>query len=246
MSQWLKNPQLAAQAEALRGNLEKGVSSTTKKLSSGVELARGAINEKVYGDTPAHRVSDYPWRPKMFNLRATLHHGVPGNPVAMAFDPVQRLLAVGTQQGLVKVFGKPGVEVVVNQYPSPIAHLQFAPNDGKLVIVHSGNVIEAVNLSSKRPIGGYALKQDTISCVASLPLSPFVFVGTKQGHVNVFNAANGQMAMYAVSSRTQLDMRHPGCVTGTPPLPQHTISRSSAILTQYQHSRFAPAIQQHY
>jgi len=36
-------------------------------------------------------------------FRCTVHHGIPTQPTCISFDPVQRILAIGSEMGLVKV-----------------------------------------------------------------------------------------------------------------------------------------------
>lgn len=51
-------------------------------------------------------------------------------------DPVQSLLAVGTVQGRLFVFGKPGVQLSWDLgYPSKIRHLAFRAGSGFLVAI---------------------------------------------------------------------------------------------------------------
>ncbi|XP_075153995.1 LLGL domain-containing protein l(2)gl isoform X2 [Haematobia irritans] len=47
---------------------------------------------------------------ELFSYRKTAQHGFPHKPSAMAYDPIAKLMAIGTQTGAIKVFGKPGVE----------------------------------------------------------------------------------------------------------------------------------------
>ena len=48
--------------------------------------------------------------PPHLGLERTLVHGYPYKPTAMAWDPVQRLLAIGTKEGDIRVLGRPGVD----------------------------------------------------------------------------------------------------------------------------------------
>ena len=46
-----------------------------------------------------------------FTVDKTVRHGFPNKAVSMAFDPLQRLLAVGTRFGEVRIFGRPGIDL---------------------------------------------------------------------------------------------------------------------------------------
>lgn len=47
---------------------------------------------------------------ELFAYRKTAQHGFPHKPSALAFDSKSKLMAIGTQNGAIKVFGRPGVE----------------------------------------------------------------------------------------------------------------------------------------
>ncbi|XP_055916623.1 lethal(2) giant larvae protein [Eupeodes corollae] len=47
---------------------------------------------------------------ELFAYRKTAQHGFPHKPSALAFDSKSKLMAVGTQNGAIKVFGQPGIE----------------------------------------------------------------------------------------------------------------------------------------
>ena len=49
--------------------------------------------------------------PPHLGLERTLVHGYPYKPTAMAFDPVQRVLAIGNKEGTIKIFGKRGIDL---------------------------------------------------------------------------------------------------------------------------------------
>jgi syntaxin-binding protein 5 len=184
--------------------------STAGVLDKGVQTAQGKLQDLILTEE-AHRVSEFNWRRAMFKFRGTLHHGIPGAPTCLSFDPIQRLMAVGTEKGLVKLFGKPGVEVVVNQYEGSISHLCFLTNTGKLVLVHKGGSCEGVNVETRRSIGSYVFKGAEVTCLLHVPNTEFVCVGLSSGNVHVLSAA-GKLAIssYRMSGRTNLSTKGSG------------------------------------
>ena len=44
-------------------------------------------------------------------LEKTFIHGYPFKPTAMAFDPVQKVLAIGNKEGCIRLLGKPGIDL---------------------------------------------------------------------------------------------------------------------------------------
>ena len=48
--------------------------------------------------------------PPHFSLEKTLLHGFPFKPTCMAFDPVQKVLAIGNRVGSVRLLARPGID----------------------------------------------------------------------------------------------------------------------------------------
>ena len=165
------------------------------------------------GESGPHRVSHFDWEPELFKFRATVHHGIPGFPTCISYDPLQRLLAIGTKGGFVKIFGKPGVEVVVNQYPNPINHLQFVANFGRLAIVHGNNVCELVNLNTKRSLGNINFGSDKISIIYQLPCSPYLAFGMGSGMIYFSDSSKATLSTYSITHK-HFNLEKPGPVTG--------------------------------
>ncbi|THD26882.1 Syntaxin-binding protein 5 [Fasciola hepatica] len=51
-------------------------------------------------------------------------HGFPHQPTCMAFDPIQKIVAIGTKMGVIRIFGRPGVDYVVS-HPSSSAVIEI-------------------------------------------------------------------------------------------------------------------------
>ena len=49
---------------------------------------------------------------ELFNFSRNITYGFPHKPSCMGWDPELKLLAVGTKNGQIRVFGKPGVEII--------------------------------------------------------------------------------------------------------------------------------------
>lgn len=97
----------------------------------------GQSKSNELSDSVSHNVDDEPvekdmkWKMERISLNL-----VPHDVSCAAYDPVQRIIALGTEQGLLHIFGSYGVEYVI--YPSThagfrIDSLQFAVNMGYLV-----------------------------------------------------------------------------------------------------------------
>ncbi|EYU26793.1 hypothetical protein MIMGU_mgv1a0006321mg, partial [Erythranthe guttata] len=76
--------------------------------------------------------------------RVAVHYGIPSTASVLAFDPIQRLLAVGTLDGRIKVIGGDNIEVLlISPKPLPFKNLEFLQNQGFLVSVSNENEIQS-------------------------------------------------------------------------------------------------------
>ncbi|VAH41675.1 unnamed protein product [Triticum turgidum subsp. durum] len=85
------------------------------------------------------------------DAQIALHYGVPYAASVMAFDPVQRLLAVGTLDGRIKIFGGDNIEgILISPKSMPYKYLQFIQNQGLLIAVSNENEIQVWNLEFRQ------------------------------------------------------------------------------------------------
>ena len=47
-----------------------------------------------------------------FTSENTFRHGFPLKPTALAFDPLQRIMAIGSRSGAVRLYGRPGMNTL--------------------------------------------------------------------------------------------------------------------------------------
>ncbi|XP_048439518.1 syntaxin-binding protein 5-like isoform X4 [Pyrus x bretschneideri] len=72
------------------------------------------------------------------DLRVAVHYGIPSTASILAFDPIQRLLAIGTVDGRIKVIGGDGIEGL---FISP-KQLPYKYIEGYLVSILNDNDIQ--------------------------------------------------------------------------------------------------------
>ncbi|KAG9510031.1 Ribonucleoside-diphosphate reductase large subunit [Fragariocoptes setiger] len=86
-------------------------------------------------------------RPHHFSLAIVARHGFPYEPTAIDYDPIQRVLAVGTKSGALRVFGRPGVDVHGQHKPEyAVLHIKFMVNQGQLITVTADDSIHLWSL----------------------------------------------------------------------------------------------------
>lgn len=94
-----------------------------------------------------------------FHICKTVRHGFPYQPTALAFDPVQKTLAIGTRTGAIRILGRPGVDCYCqHESGAAVLQLQFLINEGALVSASSDDTLHLWNLRQKRPAILHSLK----------------------------------------------------------------------------------------
>nr|XP_033795477.1 syntaxin-binding protein 5 isoform X2 [Geotrypetes seraphini] len=153
-----------------------------------------------------------------FQLCKTVRHGFPYQPSALAFDPVQKILAVGTQTGALRLFGRPGVECYCqHDNGAPVIQLQFLINEGALVSALADDSLHLWNLRQKRPAILHSLKfnRERIT-FCHLPFqSKWLYLGTERGNIHIVNVESFTLSGYVIMWNKAIELSsksHPGPV----------------------------------
>ncbi|XP_067845436.1 syntaxin-binding protein 5a isoform X10 [Heptranchias perlo] len=153
-----------------------------------------------------------------FQLCKTVRHGFPYQPSAMAFDPVQKILAIGTQSGSLRLFGRPGVECYCqHDSGAGVIQLQFLVNEGALVSALADDTLHLWNLRQKRPAILHSLKfnKERIT-FCHLPFqSKWLYVGTERGNVHIVNVESFTLSGYVIMWNKAIELSsksHPGLI----------------------------------
>ncbi|GFP92179.1 syntaxin-binding protein 5-like [Phtheirospermum japonicum] len=84
------------------------------------------------------------------NIRINVHYGIPSTASILAFDSIQRLLAIGTLDGRIKVIGGDNIEgLLISPKLLPYKYLEFLQNQGFLVSITNDNDIQVWNLERR-------------------------------------------------------------------------------------------------
>ncbi|XP_032440977.1 syntaxin-binding protein 5a isoform X1 [Xiphophorus hellerii] len=153
-----------------------------------------------------------------FQLCKTVRHGFPYQPSSMAFDPVQKILAIGTQSGALRLFGRPGVECYCqHESGAAVIQLQFLINEGALVSALADDSVHLWNLRQKRPAVLHSLKfnRERIT-FCHLPFqSKWLYIGTERGNVHIVNVESFMLSGYVIMWNKAIELSskaHPGPV----------------------------------
>lgn len=122
--------------------------------------------------------------PKTIGVSTTGQIGLPKDSIiAVAYDPVQSLLAVSTTHNEIRVYGQQSVEVVFEfNISSPITELRFVKGVYLVGILPSGGGITVLSLHSKTILGTF-LPPGSISSVELDPSLDWLILGMANGSV---------------------------------------------------------------
>ncbi|CAJ0578246.1 unnamed protein product, partial [Mesorhabditis spiculigera] len=147
-----------------------------------------------------------------------VRHGFPDDARCITYDPVQRLLAIGTGHGTVRIVGDVGVDYLLrHETEHAVLHAQFLINEGGLITACSNDLIHLWNFRQKQAVIVHSLQlsKESVSCI-HLPLqSKWLFVGTDKGNVYSVSVGTFQMSSYVINWNKAIDLScrvHPGPV----------------------------------
>ncbi|XP_072253420.1 syntaxin-binding protein 5-like isoform X11 [Leuresthes tenuis] len=153
-----------------------------------------------------------------FQLCKTVRHGFPYQPTALAFDPVQKILAIGSRSGGVRILGGPGVDCYCqHESGAAVLQLQFLINEGALVTACADDTLHLWNLRQRRPAVLHSLKfnRERIT-FCHLPFqSKWLYVGTERGNTHIVNIESFILSGYVIMWNKAIELStktHPGPV----------------------------------
>ncbi|XP_041127572.1 syntaxin-binding protein 5-like isoform X2 [Polyodon spathula] len=153
-----------------------------------------------------------------FQISKMVRHGFPYQPTALAFDPVQKIVAIGTRTGGVRILGRPGVDCYCqHDSEAAVLHLQFPINEGALVTACADDTLHLWNLRQKRPAILHSLKfnRERITFCHIPFQSKWLYVGTERGNTHVVNIESFILSGYIIMWNKAIELAtktHPGPV----------------------------------
>ncbi|KAL0291659.1 UNVERIFIED_CONTAM: Syntaxin-binding protein 5-like [Sesamum calycinum] len=128
-------------------------------------------------------------------LRINVHYGVPSTASILAFDSIQRLLAIGTLDGRIKVIGGDNIEgLLISPKLVPYKYLEFLQNQGFLVSITNDNDIQVWNLQM-RSIACSLQWESNVTAFSVINGSSFMYVGDEYGLMSVlkYDSDSGEL-----------------------------------------------------
>uniref|UniRef100_A0A8C9ZP42 Syntaxin-binding protein 5-like n=1 Tax=Sander lucioperca TaxID=283035 RepID=A0A8C9ZP42_SANLU len=190
-----------------------------RKVLDGLTAASSSSSATAQPGTPRENdVIQETLQSEHFQLCKTVRHGFPYQPSSMAFDPVQKILAVGTQSGALRLFGRAGVECYCqHESGAAVIQLQFLINEGALVSALADDSIHLWNLRQKIPAVLHSLKfnRERIT-YCHLPFqSKWLYIGTERGNIHIVNVESFTLSGYVIMWNKAIELStktHPGPV----------------------------------
>ncbi|TGZ72814.1 hypothetical protein CRM22_001854 [Opisthorchis felineus] len=153
-----------------------------------------------------------------FQVGRVAIHGFPYCPSCLAFDAVQKVVVVGTKSGVMRIFGRPGVDYVAS-HPSSAAVLQiiFLANEGGLISICQDDVVHLWSIRQKNPelVHSLQFKREHLTC-GHVPVgSSWLYLGTDKGNVHFVNVQRFNTSGYVINWNKAIDLNqssHPGRV----------------------------------
>ncbi|XP_038069031.1 LLGL scribble cell polarity complex component 2-like isoform X3 [Patiria miniata] len=139
---------------------------------------------------------------ELFAFNKTVEHGFPHKPSALAYDPKLKLLAIGTQSGVIKIYGAPGVEFIgVHDGESAVWQLFFLPEQGRIISLLQDNSLHLWEVNIKdgnsvlEEVKSFSLegrlKKISVCCLSADCKT--LYMGTEGGNIYLLNVATFDM-----------------------------------------------------
>ncbi|XP_031269259.1 uncharacterized protein LOC116127759 isoform X2 [Pistacia vera] len=117
--------------------------------------------------------------------REVFHYGIPSGSNMFAYDPIQKILAVATKDGRIKLYGKDNTQALLESNEAVSSKfLQFLHNEGILLNVTSTNHIEVWDID-KNLLSDVHLSKKEITSFTIMQSSHFMYVGDAGGNITV-------------------------------------------------------------
>ncbi|KAG4212614.1 hypothetical protein ERO13_A02G177700v2 [Gossypium hirsutum] len=114
------------------------------------------------------------------------HYGIPLGCCMFAYDSIQKILAISTTEGRIKLFGKDNSQALLESDDTvPSKFLEFVQNQGILLNVNLKNHIEVWDLE-RRLLSHVHVFKEEITSFTVMQAGPYMYVGDSEGNIKVF------------------------------------------------------------
>ncbi|XP_020108264.1 lethal(2) giant larvae protein homolog SRO77 isoform X2 [Ananas comosus] len=129
------------------------------------------------------------------DLQIAVHYGIPYTASDLRYDPIQRLLAIGTLDGRIKIIGGDNIEgLLISPKKVRFKHMEFLHNKGYLVAISNDNEVQVWNLEFRQLF--YSLHWEVnITAFAVVQGTCLMYLGDENGLFSVlkFDIDDGKL-----------------------------------------------------
>ncbi len=149
-----------------------------------------------------------------------MRHGFPYKTTCVAFDPIQKLLAIGTRNGSVRIFGRPGVDLEIHhEGREAVTQVQFMLNEGKILTTCTDDSVNMWDFAVKPPelLQTLKINKEQLTHMSLEFQDRWLYLGTSRGNVFIMNVETFTLSGYTIAWNKCIDPLkkscHPGAVT---------------------------------
>jgi hypothetical protein len=136
-----------------------------------------------------------------FNFHQTFQHGFPHQPSSIAYDSVQRLLAIGSHSGTILIIGKSGLECHFRHgIGVGVIQLSFVENKGHLISRCNDNSLYLWSLETRSPqiVHKLEFQREQMSHMYLPYGCEWLYVGMEGGNLYVVNVEEFSLSGYNI------------------------------------------------
>ena len=138
----------------------------------------------------------------------THRFGVPDGAISLAVDALQQTVAVGARSGEVMLFAGGAQMLLPPPVDSPVRHLAFATNSGRLLSIHAPGTAciwdlrDSVRLEARSKLTEPSGTDAVISIAKMIPGSSLALLGTAEGTALAYDVVEGKAAPWSLGCRS--------------------------------------------
>lgn len=189
-------------------NLRQSVNSPSANTAGGSGQGSGSGQNNAGGPARLEQDIIESLVPEQFTAELTLRHGFPNKPTALAFDPLQKIMAIGNRSGIVRVYGKPGVDVEFrHEKETIIFQMIFVVNTGRLLTATADNVISLWDYKKKTPerVHWLHMHRENVTEICLEFQDKWLYIGTDKGNVHILNMETFTLSGYKIDWNRLMD-----------------------------------------
>lgn len=134
-----------------------------------------------------------------FNLKGKDTFGLTGKPIKIAYDGVQGLMAIATDNSKLHVYGQRQIDFVFSLKKNTIIKYMAFVMNKFIFLVDSLNRLITLSLESKE-LYKMRVQPFSITCIETDPVVPWVLLGLTDGTILVYDVVEDRISNYMINN----------------------------------------------